>query len=173
MAQLSPPWYTLWNEIKSTIGKDSSVKVSDLDVRQYPYQINITTDHHKKGRALATIIKLVHEFENVQVRIHIQNSNGNPHEPFPVTNSNELASVIRTALHGNPLFKNVYRGPTSVLFASRNVFPVFKKTVIQFYNDDLSDYYKNYNKVASHVFAIVLKEEINGLNIYCSTEDSG
>jgi hypothetical protein len=173
MVQLSPPWYTLWNELKYTIGKDVSFRISDLDVSQNPYRITIITDDTQKGSALATIIKLVHDFGKIQVTIHIQDSNGTPYEGFYVTNSNELALVIRMALQGNPLFRNVYRRPTAAFFLSKDVFPVFKKTIIQFYNDDLSDYYMNYNNVASHVFANVLKDNINGLYIHCSTEDSG
>lgn len=34
--QLSPPWYTLRNQIAATIGNDPSVRVSELDRSQQP-----------------------------------------------------------------------------------------------------------------------------------------
>jgi len=48
---------------------------------------------------------------------------------------------------------------------------VFTKSVTQFYNEDLSDLYRNYNEVSAGVFREVLKEKINGIDIDPSTEE--
>lgn len=50
-----------------------------------------------------------------------------------------------------------------------DLFVVFKRGVVQFYNDDLSDLYGNYNEVAENVFAKLLKLQINDFSCSAST----
>jgi hypothetical protein len=42
------------------------------------------------------------------------------------------------------------------------VVPVFKPSVVQFFNDDLSDYYGNFNQVASAIYRQVLATRYPG-----------
>ncbi|MFC5468952.1 hypothetical protein ACFPPD_09475 [Cohnella suwonensis] len=47
---------------------------------------------------------------------------------------------------------------------------MFKVRVVQFFNDDLSDFYSNYNNVAASVFRDVLRNMVSGTVIQFSTE---
>jgi hypothetical protein len=55
------------------------------------------------------------------------------------------------------------------LFGNTFVYPVFKVRVVQFFNDDLSDFFSNYNNVAAFVFKDVLRNTISGTPIQFST----
>ena len=166
MTRLSPPWNTYFNFIKESIGSDPWVRVSDMtEVSKTQYIIAIQTRRKEKARALATILALRQSFGRVIVDIEVlHNGSGvSPYEP-PLTAS-DLIKVFNQALGTNTYFKNAETGG----FVDISVFPIFKKEVIQFFNDDISDFYNNFNGVASKVFAEVLRPDIYGTYINPST----
>ena len=167
MARLSPPWYTYYNFIKESIGSDPWVKVLDMtEMSGAQYIITSQARRIEKARALATILTLRQTFGNIVVDIEIlHNGNGvSPYEP-PLTNA-ELLRIFNQALGTNSYFRNVRLGG----LVAESIFPIFKKEVIQFFNDDISDFYQNFNGVASNVFVEVLRPDIYGTNINPSTE---
>ncbi|WP_238933520.1 hypothetical protein [Brevibacillus choshinensis] len=88
---------------------------------------------------------------------------------LPITRSlspREIANLYRIAFRTNRLF-NFAVVRSSISFTA--VFPVFKARVIQFFNDDLSDLFRNFNRVAAFVFRDVLRNRINRTPILFST----
>ncbi|WP_442598588.1 hypothetical protein [Neobacillus sp. D3-1R] len=171
MTRLSPPWYTLWNEIKNTIGKDPSIHIENLDVSQNPYQINIVVDDDKKGSALTTIIADTHQMGNISVLVQVINNQGVSYQGKTVHSPIELSDIVTAGLSGNPLFvKSIVQRVSPDPNAPTNVFPVFTKSVVQFFNDDLTDLYHNYNNVTAIVFSDILKSTVNGMTLDCSTD---
>jgi len=166
MARLSPPWNTYYNFIKWSIGSDPGVRVLDMrEVSSTQYIIQIQANREEKARALATILALRKSFGHVIVDIEVtHNGRGvSPYEP-PLANS-DLIRIFNQALGTNSYFENVKTGG----FVVTSIFPIFKKGVIQFFNDDLSDFYNNFNGVAANVFADVLRPDIYGIRINPST----
>ena len=51
------------------------------------------------------------------------------------------------------------------------VYAIFKKEVIQFFNDDISDFYCNYNEVAAKVFNEVLCNDYKEILLFCTTDN--
>jgi hypothetical protein len=149
--QLSPPWYTLWNEIKASVGNDPGVKVGPLVTSSLPYIVPITVGNHDKAVALASIMALQHQFGNISVVIQVKDGDGTPVKPINPTSADQLAELVKTALDSNGWLTQVVVQP---LFPGGRaiVFAVFAKAVIQFFNDDLSDLYHNYNNVVGFVF---------------------
>jgi hypothetical protein len=78
----------------------------------------------------------------------------------------EIAALYQTAFRTNRLF-NFAVVRASISFTA--VYPVFKAQVIQFFNDDLSDLFNNFNQVAAFVFRDVLRNRINQTPILFST----
>ncbi len=171
MARLSPPWYTLWNKVKYSIGEDPEVVVGDLQTQSDPFIIPIRVDNRQKAQALASIMNPSYSLGNIHINVEISDSSGKIISPINPTSPEQLSEMVQTGLQGNHLFLKVVTQP---LFPNARliVFPVFKKEVIQFYNDDLSDLYNNFNNVAALVFQNVLKPAPGGISLDCSTEKS-
>lgn len=166
---LAPPWYTLWNEVKHTIGNDKSVQVLELETKQNPYKIRIITNDVKKGEALATLLESIHFLGNIDVVIQVEDKEGQVYEKKVVSTTMELKALLSVAFEDNSYYVGTVvqsLDPGNLTF----IYPVFTKSVIQFYNDELSDLYHNYNEVTAKVFKQLIVDEVNGLAIGCSTE---
>ena len=166
MTRLSPPWYTYFNFIKESIGSDPWVRVLDMkEVSGSHYIIQINALREEKARALATILALRQSFGNIVVDMEVLfNGRGvSPYEP-PLTND-DLLRIFTQALGTNTYFEIAKPGG----FVGISIFPIFKKEVIQFFNDDISDYYNNFNGVAADVFREVLRPDVYGTHINPST----
>lgn len=169
--QLSPPWYTLWNEINSSVGATPRVTVSELDTTKTPYVTTITAGDDTQAKMLASVLTQLHLLGNIGVQVVVKNAQGQVVPPATPANADELVQMLTTALKGNPLFVQAMaqelfpRGPL-------NVFAVFTKSVIQFYNDNLADLYRNFNGVTASVFADVLMPAPGGISVLCSTTKS-
>ena len=154
-AKLSPPWITYFNFLKHSVGNDPCVDVLDIEeaTEDFDYLVKINVKGRERAAALATILNPCKEFGNVIVRIKIMRC-GREVEPIECPQDlTGLARVYKDAFCTNRYFNEV---KIIKIFGASLLFPIFKKEVIQFFNDDISDYYNNYNGVAADVFAEVL-----------------
>ena len=162
--KLSPPWCTRYSQIAALFQYDPEVHVIfDED----EYIVKLFVDNEDKADALTMLLPEVYEFGNVRLRIQVipADSNG--------TNSIDADTPIdqlyETAFAGNGAFSfaKTIRG---VMLLDGITYVVFKKRVVQFYTDNLSDYYGNcstlYQEIAKDVFG-----EQNNLYYSTDTED--
>lgn len=167
--QLSPPWITYFNELKSTIGEDPEVTVGPLIPVDSTYIALVNTTNNEKATALATLLNSAIEFGNVTLTVIVVNNEQEivtgvpcPLRPFAV------ADLVQVALEGNPYFEQVVVKPP--LPGEPNaVYPVFSAGIIQFFNDDLSNLCNTFTGVASTVFGTIIKESVCGVSILFST----
>ncbi|MCA1320191.1 hypothetical protein LC085_09765 [Bacillus tianshenii] len=171
LPQLSSPEFTYFNELKYSVGNDPGVTVNSLI--ELPlntgFLIIILVKNRKKAQALATILNLLKQFGNINIFVVVIYE-GQIIEPLeePLT-PEEIQQLYKTALKTNRYFKFAKVAPISPDIDS--VYPIFSKSVIQFFNDDISDLFQNFNEVAAHVFRDVLKTNISGTPINPSTTD--
>ncbi len=85
--------------------------------------------------------------------------------------------MICEAFRNNKLFKGVVLVPKKEesLFAGKVVI-LFAKEVLQFYNDDVTDIFGNFNELAAHVFADIIKfmykdKQDKDIFVLCNTYD--
>lgn len=168
MVKLSPSWYTLWNEIKASIGNDPDVKVNPLVTKSSPFEVPIDVTGHDKAVAIVSIMALRHQLGNITVDIQVKDEKGNVVSPETPESPEQLVEMVKKALGNNAWFVDVV-AKSPFPHARTIVYPVFKKDVIQFFNDDLSDLYNNYNNVVAFVFGDVLNPAPGGFSLYCST----
>jgi len=169
--KLSPPQYTYFNFIKHAIGHDDCLEVLEMqETVEGDYLIQIEVQGRRKARALAAILELHKPISNFNVYIEILN-NGQPVEPQEdYETMRDFIAMFKTALNTNCYFESVKVGQT--LAGSPLIFLIFKKDVIQFFNDDLSDFYNNYNGVVAHVFREILKPYVHEVPVTPSTENT-
>jgi len=115
---------------------------------------------------LATILVTCKKIGKVNVFIEVMHRGQVVKPDDKLKNVCSIINVFKKAFDTNYYFESVELRKVM----SRNaVFPVFKKEVIQFFNDDLSDLYNNFNGVAASVFSEVLKLSYDDISIYPST----
>lgn len=167
--KLSPPWFTVANQIKYTIGLTPGITVGELNTAQQPYRLPITVQDPAQAQALAAILKPQYSLGNIAIQVQI-NPGAQEVKPAVANDPAQVVQFIQTALKGNPLLVDVLVKQVGPM-APTAVWPIFTKSVVQFFNDDISDYYSNFNGVTAQVFRTVLLEEINGTLVNCSTSN--
>lgn len=168
MPELSPPWYTLENMLSHALNNHSTVTVQPLDTKVRPYVASITVTDKQQALALATILAPQHRFGNVIVDVCVKDSHGSV-VPIQIPESPEsLVQMMKTALGNTPWFSDAMARPF-VPGSRMVVFPIFKAAVIQFFNDDLSDLFRNYNNIAEAVFHNILNPSPGGIQVSPST----
>lgn len=178
--RLSPPWYTFANEIKYTYGLSPYITVNDLEGEGNKYTLTIKVTYNNDiATALRNILPLTNKIGNINIDIIVLNSRN---KVVPVTNKaytpQTLAQTFCTALYKNPLFIGTVltakKLPPPMQSTIGDVVIVIRKSVVQFFNDDISDLCSNYNEVAAKVFSLVTNLNYRpNLRISFSTHDPG
>ena len=143
--KLTPLWYTLQSKFNNTFGFDPAVTVHELDTSRNPYTLTLVTDSEKKGTALRAIIPINFRFGKINVATTVNDSKGDIWGYIFLENKTQVSEVVMAAFAGNPLFEEV----KSTTFPLVGL--IMTKSVVQFFNDDLKDFYGNFNGVTSQV----------------------
>lgn len=135
--------------------------------------VPIIVDDKKKGTALRTLIRANFPMGNIIVITEVQNSKGESWQALIIKNEKQLRGAITDAYSGNPLFveaKSKERIPGFPI----QVGLIMTKTVVQFFNDDLSDYYSNFNGVTAQVMSDLINNSFaaDAVQVLMGTQDS-
>lgn len=146
---LSPPWETLRNEFIFTFGNNPLVTIKPLNssnLNKKMFSLKIIVKDDIMAFSLRQIIKPIFHFGEIIVKTVIKNSIGNIEKIINTKYTiSEVANLYNISLKNNSLFnKFVIKDDT--------LFLIFNKSIIQFFNDDISDLYGIYNQIASVVF---------------------
>ena len=166
--KLSPPPYTYFNFLKHSIGNDPCLEVLEMQEKaEGNFLIQIEVEGITKARALAAILELHQSISNWNIYIEILH-NGRVVKPQKDYETMEdFVEMFENALSTNRYFEFATYVRTFSGFPI--VFLIFKKDVIQFFNDDISDFYNNFNGVVADVFREVLKPTVHEIGINPST----
>jgi hypothetical protein len=161
---LQSPWYTLYNKIVSMFGGDEELTISNItettkaaENAKATYTITISSANAVKLQAIEKILK--HEFPmgNIVVKIAFVYEESK--------NSDITAADFKNAFTGNPIMSNIKTIETP--WKSEMTFVLFKREVIQFYNDDITDLYGNFNGLAEDI-ARELFNDVTEVISYCT-----
>ena len=121
--KLSPPWITYVREITKLFEQDKDVKIFfDDDTNELTFYVY----KYDKAAALSKILPKQKTFGNITVNISITYKG---HEKT-------AQQLYEAAFENNPAFKYAYTFETST---NPITYVVFKKEVVQYWNDDMSD----------------------------------
>ena len=128
---------------------------------------------------LAAILKPSYDMGNIKVYVQVLDRSGKPIEPSLPVGTDPVDAVlqaIKGGLAGNEYFVdaiNIIGTLPPIPLSQCQVAAIFTKSVIQFFNDDISDYYSNLNAIAENIFADVLNSEYPGeVKITFTTENT-
>lgn len=140
---LQSPWVTFAEELKELFKEDPEIHY-EYDGQ---YEVKLFVDNPEKADALMKLIPPLKVFGNVTLKITII--------PADAEDTKDVKALFEKAFEGNPVLSfvetqdNVGAGPVAT-------YVVFENKVVQFFNDDLSDYYRNkstlYQNIAYDVF---------------------
>ena len=143
--ELSAPWTSFLNMIKVMFEKDDEVTVNYDEGAK---KIKILVDNPDKAEALTKLLPTRKTFGNVVLEIEVIPEN---------SETNELEVLMKRAFSGNKAVKDIITTDlTPVSFGA--VYTLFAKEVVQFFNDDLTDYHGEcstlYEDIAREIFNV-------------------
>jgi len=162
---LSPPWWIAYNELSYSIGLDGRLQIDEpiADNGSYTITIRATTEDWF-GAALKLLLREQIEETNIVVL----DANGSEIVIPPVTITPEVIKYALDIVFG----LNQYVHSTGIMQTPglpSSVHLITEMANIQFYTDDLSKYYGRTTYTAEKLFSMIIKDSIEGTNIYCST----
>ena len=153
--RLSPPWYSYQRKVFALFGSDPQVKMRDLcQVDEANYRIDMLVCNGLKAQAIRALLPRTVQISGVTVTTRVLF----PMEHCEVRPSSQEcdAQLLEDAFTGNPIFDRV--GAHSSPFGGPQIgYCIFKKQVIQFWDDDLSNYYGLHTTLAENIARDVLK----------------
>ena len=146
---MSAPWYTYANTVKQMFARDKDITVSDLikGDGSFDYVINIEVKNHKKAVALERVLCTGANFGNVKVGIIVYDTENNL--------SSGNAEIFNDIFDGNPIVQDIRVIKDQA--DTEHVYVRFKPEIIQFFNDDLSDYDGNWTGLAEDIARDIFK----------------
>lgn len=129
--KVAPPWITMINKIMALFGDDPQIKCNVNDSGKEP-SITLACNNGDKVTALQQILPTEFEFGNVILKVNIDGTPSNR----KFKNKKEL---FETVFEKNPVFAYAVSPVNDDYSWFSAVYIVFKKTVVQFFNDNLND----------------------------------
>ena len=143
---LSSPWVTYYRKIEALFGKDKDITIEyNNDVPE----IKLFVTDEEKAEAIAKLLPMSETFGNVTLKISVV--------PPNVEDLN-VVELFRTAFKDNPILDSVEAVIDPVTQAEFD-YVVFKKEVIQFFDDDLSDINGNCTTLSEDIARDVFPNE--------------
>ena len=141
--KLASPWTAYYRKIQALFGEDPDIKVV---FDEENCSLHLLVDNAEKADALTQLLPTEVTFGNVVMTISVI--------PANIEKAPSKASLIKTALQGNPAFS--FATSAEGVFSSPIHYIVFANKVVQYYNDDLGDIYGNrstlYQDIAKEIF---------------------
>lgn len=141
--KVSPPWIEYYRKVEALFKNDAAVRVH-YDDHQKTLRLFVIGE--EKERALKKLLPTEKDFGGVVLKIEVYQT---------YTFTEDTVELFRKAFEGNKAFVEVVK----VDLLSPVNYVVFKKEVVQFYNDNLGDVNGNkttlYEDIARDVFGSV------------------
>jgi len=160
---VSPPWEEYKSRLEVFFKDDKDIRIIYDDENPTDRIITLYVENATKADALSILLCDTKEFGNITVHVRVM--------PCNVTRvsyvKNDVADpeqLFRNAFAGNPIVDtiNVIRG----IRDAELVYIMFKNEVVQYWNDNLSDY----NGFCSTLYQILAHEIFNDIpNVYYCT----
>ncbi len=151
---LASPWVIFYHEIQALFREDKDIKMT-FDEENYIIKLYVTgTD---KAEALEKLLPQEKQFGNVTLKILI----------IPANNTDPTyKELYERAFAGNPVFSYASNGYNGI--TADNTYIVFKKEVVQYYNDSLKDI----NGMCSTLHQEIAKDVFGEMPGICYCTDS-
>jgi len=135
----SAPWHIFYEKIQAMFGEDPAIDVSINDEKK---EVKLYVRGTDKCDALSQLLPSEKVFGNITVKILVIPAN----EEDP-----SMAELYERAFDGNPVFIFTAAGQRGESTAIPFTYVAFSDEVIQYYADNLEDYYGNENTLLQEI----------------------
>ena len=151
----SSPWVTYYKEVDALFKKDKEVLVV---FDEENIELKIYVNNQEKASAIQYLIPNEKNFGNVILKIKVIPSNGKQLRDVRTTNIVDIAS---DAFRGN----NAVFAVTDVRAVFDLVYVIFRKEVVQYFDDNIGDINGN----CSTLYEVIARDVFNDVGIkYCT-----
>ena len=154
MAHLSPPWYSYQRKVLALFGKDPEVRVRDLhQVDECNFTLFILVRNEGKAQAIRALLPRIVEVGGATItsRIFIPVDECEVRLEMKGTD----AQLLKEAFTGNPIFDRIETLRSDM---SAWGYCIFRKEVLQFWDDDISNFYGLHTTLAETIALEILKD---------------
>ena len=147
-ANISAPWIEYLHKVNAAFGCDPGITVDagDADASGGFLTIELLCKSFSKCEALKKVLANPGEIGGVRIDMKVT---------YTGTEHDKEVELYKTALQGNPLFNSIWE-TEDPRFHCTHSFVLFNNEIVQFFNDDISDYYGCTNMVPEDLFREVL-----------------
>lgn len=139
--KLVSPWVNFYREIEALFMQDPEVNVVYDEAANH---LKLFVDDARKADAIRQLLPTEKTFGNVKMTIEVVPANDG---------AKATVDVIQEAFRDNPVLSYIYKAQTPL---GEFDYAVFRKEVVQYYNDDMGDLNGNrstlYQELAKDVF---------------------
>jgi hypothetical protein len=151
-AKVSPPWFTYYKKVAELFKRDDEVIPVYNDENK---KLTLNVKNYEKAQALRRLIPETKTFGNVTVDIEIKYAE----------DGKSMDETFRAAFKNNPAFKYTFTFETST---NPIMYVVFEKSVVQYWNDDMSDP----NGITSTLYENIADDVLEAPGVIYSTESA-
>lgn len=141
--RIEAPWYTFNKKVKALFELDPEIEVGEIvdcdDEADYCFSIEVK--NHEKFVALDRLMPRTRVFGNVVLKIYLYDVVNN--------DANTVVQLYQTLFEGNRIVKDI-KTRVDVCGVAHD-FVRFVPEVVQFFDDDLSDYSGNWSGLAQDI----------------------
>ena len=152
--KLSPPWVTYWKKLEALFNGDPDITVGQLYDLEDRKEIWIHVADEKKYRALIELLPTYPDFGNVKVKNVISFSGPKP--------SVDVFQDLKDLFADNPRVQEIK--DVTDFTRTPHLFINFKPEVVQFENDDTSNYCGLYSGLAADIAKEVFDMPYDGVH---------
>lgn len=141
---MEAPWYSYQKKIAALFEHDRDIIVGPVEMNKATetYEMGIEVRNHQKFIALDTLLRKEVSFGNVKLVITLYDEEN-------ATNSVNTMMLYNTLFSDNPLVRDIIVNKDFT--NTDHEFIRFEPEVIQFFNDDISDYNGNWSGLAQDI----------------------
>lgn len=167
--RLTPPWFTLRNQLLYTIGMSPHIDVSHLTtVGAGVYEIIISTfDNPDIAIAVRAIVPSVYHFNNITVKTTVLDLSSHVVEfnHSALYTTRDIGNLFCCAFTDNPLLigfilTEEITSPVQQLSIGKVVI-VASENIIQFFNEDITNFCQNYIDIVANILSDTLNSCYN------------
>ena len=159
--KLSPPWTTVEKKIKALFNGDEDITIKPIKrLADGNLELSLEGPDACKMIALNSIMKTKYNFGNFNLNLVFKTTDGKDINPIEVDEwFDDLYGVYEDAFCSTPAVIDVKNVQPKANVADY-VMIEFKKEVVQFFNDDLTDYYGNWNGLYTDIAKELLNDNL-------------